>query len=89
MSIVPRWVAPLMIAGAAAVAVAVAPTAAAADEPHLVCTYSSTDNSQCETPGNSQLVATPPDVTYQEQYPYVLGAIVVPGMHGHGVGGHR
>jgi hypothetical protein len=83
MSIPSRFIASFAMASAA-VAIASAPSAAAADEPHLACTYSSTGNSQCESPGNSQLVATPSDVPYQQQIPY---AWVIPGRHSHGRGG--
>ncbi|WP_149437327.1 hypothetical protein [Mycolicibacterium sp. P1-5] len=67
-----RLAAGLLATGIAA-AVAAAPLAAAADDPHLVCTYISDGNSQCETPGNAQLTASPQDVPYPTLYPFLLG----------------
>jgi hypothetical protein len=56
---------PLLVAGATAVAIAVAPLAEAAP----TCT-SSGSASLCQTEGNAQLTATPPPVNYQAQYPF-------------------
>jgi hypothetical protein len=82
MSIILR-VAPLLAAGAAA-AIISAPAAMASDN-HLNCTYVSEGNSQCETPGNVQLSATPPVVSYPQQYPFLYGG----GLIFHHGGGHR
>jgi hypothetical protein len=84
MSITLRLVAPLLAAGAAA-AIAASPVAAASDN-HLDCTYVSQSNTQCETPGNVQLSATPPPVSYPQQYPFLFGGPVI--IH-HVPGGHR
>jgi hypothetical protein len=88
-----RRLAPFVLAGTAAVAIAAAPVAAAADDPHLQCSYQGDGNSQCESPGNAQLTATPPDVQYGPQYPYFFGGPIVlhhiGGIGGHGMGGHR
>ena len=82
--------APFLLAGAAAVAIAAAPVAAAADNPHLQCTYQGDGNSQCESPGNAQLTASPPDVQYGPQYPYFFaGPILIHHVGGHGMGDHR
>jgi hypothetical protein len=62
------FVAPLLVAGASAVAIAVAPLAAAAP----TCTSSGTA-SLCQTAGNAQVTATPPPVDYQPMYPFFGG----------------
>jgi hypothetical protein len=85
MSVKIRALAPLLTFGAAA-AVLAAPVASAADEPHLVCTYASEGNSQCETPGNAQLTASPPPVQYPSMYPFLYGNVVV--LHHNGPVGH-
>jgi hypothetical protein len=75
------YLAPLFAAGAAAVAIAVAPTAFAADaagpgchmqagEPVCPNTHATAVN---PAPGNSQLNASPGPVVYQPQYPYAEG----------------
>lgn len=56
---------PLLIAGASAVAIAVAPLAEAAP----TCTSTGLA-SVCESDGNAQISATPPPVDYQAQYPF-------------------
>lgn len=56
---------PLLIAGASAVAIAVAPLAEAAP----TCTSTGLA-SVCESDGNAQISATPPSVDYQAQYPF-------------------
>jgi hypothetical protein len=58
-------VTPLLIAGASAVAIAVAPLAEAAP----TCTSTGLA-SVCESDGNAQISATPPPVDYQAQYPF-------------------
>ena len=58
-------VAPLLVAGASAVAIAVAPLAEAAPS----CTSTGTA-SVCESEGNAQVSATPPPIDYQAQYPF-------------------
>jgi hypothetical protein len=64
-------VAPLLVAGASAVAIAVAPLAEAAP----TCTTSGLA-SLCQSDGNAQVSATPPDVDYQSQYPF-FGDVLV------------
>lgn len=68
----------LLVAGASAVAIAAAPLAEAAP----VCT-SSGAASLCQTAGNAQVVATPPPIDYQAQYPF-FGDVLI--FHH---GGHR
>ena len=65
------FIPPLLVAGASAVAIAVAPLAEAAP----TCT-SSGAASLCQTAGNAQLTATPPPVDYQAQYPF-LGDVLL------------
>jgi hypothetical protein len=62
---------PLLVAGASAVAIAVAPLAEAAPS----CTFTGTA-SICESEGNAQISATPPPIDYQEQYPF-LGDVLL------------
>jgi hypothetical protein len=73
-----NFIAPLLVAGASAVAIAVAPLAEAAP----VCT-SSGAASLCQSEGNAQVVATPPPIDYQAQYPF-FGDVLI--FHH---GGHR
>jgi hypothetical protein len=65
------FILPLLVAGASAVAIAVAPLADAA----ITCT-STGMASLCQSPGNAQLSATPPPVDYQAQYPF-LGNVLI------------
>ena len=75
-----------LLAAAIAAAIAAAPVAAAADDPHMVCTYVSDGNSQCETPGNAQLTASPQDVPYPTLYPFLLGGgLIFHNSPGHGM----
>ena len=59
---------PLLVAGASAAAIAVAPLADAA----ATCTSTGTARN-CESEGNSQVSATPPPVDNQAQYPFFGG----------------
>lgn len=74
-----------LLAGAVAMAIAAAPIAAAAGDPHLVCTAVSDGNTQCETPGNAQLTSSPPDVPYPSLYPFLLGGLIFHNDGGHGM----
>jgi hypothetical protein len=67
-------IAPLLVAGASAVAIAVAPLAEAAPT-GLVCT-SSGSASLCQTAGNAQVTATPPPIDYQAQYPFFGNVLI-------------
>ena len=58
-----RYLTPLIVAGGAAVAIAAAPMAAASP---LSCTDLGSAT-QCVSPGNSQIVATPPVVQQPPQ----------------------
>ncbi|MUL85324.1 MULTISPECIES: hypothetical protein [unclassified Mycolicibacterium] len=73
-------IAPLLAAAGAAVAIIVAPVAAAADPSSITCNSSAPDTS-CVTPGNAQINDSPPPVSYDPygDMPYLLGRY----------GGHR
>jgi hypothetical protein len=60
-----NFIPPLLVAGASAVAFAVAPLAEASP----TCTSSGTA-SLCRSAGNAQVTGTPPTVDYQAQYPF-------------------
>jgi hypothetical protein len=61
-----NYIAPLLAAGAAAVAIAAAPIAAAAPTTGQSCAPSGT-GTICQSPGNAQINDSPPPVQY---YPY-------------------
>jgi hypothetical protein len=95
MKMTRRFITPLLVAGAAAVAIAAAPTAAATtvNDPGAgapSCTYvgGQFQDNQCQTPGNAQINDTLPPVQPMPQYPYYEGDFGG-GFHG-GMGrGHR
>ena len=60
-----NFVPALLVGGASAIAIAVAPLAQAAPS----CTSTGTA-SLCESAGNAQISATPPPIDYQAQYPF-------------------
>ncbi|MHC9292143.1 hypothetical protein ACRCUN_06720 [Mycobacterium sp. LTG2003] len=92
MRISPRHLTPLLAAGVGAIAIAVAPIAAAATTP--TC-GSIGPGTECQTPGNVQINdSTPPD--FEPQYPafslFGYGGNYAHGYgagHGFGGGGHR
>jgi hypothetical protein len=89
MSITKDILAPVLLGAAAAGSIALAPIALAETTQPPTCTTLSSSSTQCQTPGNVQLTATPPYVPYQQQYPY-FGGLVILDHHGHGgFGGHR
>lgn len=57
-----------VLAAGVAIAVAAAPAAAAA--PSVPSCASTTLSTVCQSPGNAQVVSTPPVVGYQQQFPY-------------------
>jgi len=77
----------MLLAVAAAASMAAAPTALAGQ----TCTYLSADSSVCQTPGNVQVVTSPPPVQYAPQFPYFGGNLIILHQHEshHGHGGHR
>ncbi|HEX7825129.1 MAG TPA: hypothetical protein VF477_09520 [Mycobacterium sp.] len=90
MSITKDILKPALFVAAAAGSLALAPIALAetTSQPPA-CTTLSGSSTQCQTPGNVQLTATPPYVPYQQQYPY-FGGVVILDHHGNGgFGGHR
>ena len=80
MTIKRRHLAPTLLAVAAAASVVAAPSALAEQS----CTYVSANSSVCQTPGNVQIVNTPPSVDYAPQFPYFGGGLLI--FHH---GGHR
>jgi hypothetical protein len=80
MTIQRRYLPPMLLAVAAAASIASAPAAPAAQS----CTYPSANSSLCQTPGNVQIVNSPPSVDYNPQFPYFGGGLLI--FHH---GGHR
>ncbi|MFV8166678.1 hypothetical protein ACNQVK_32010 [Mycobacterium sp. 134] len=58
-----------MLLTASAAAIALAPMAQA-DPGSQTCTTSGATSTVCRSDGNAQVVATPPAVDYQAQYPF-------------------
>jgi hypothetical protein len=89
MTITKDILAPALLVAAAAGSIALAPIALAETTRQPSCTTLSNSSTQCQTPGNVQLTATPPYVPYQQQYPY-FGGVVILDHHGRGgLGGHQ
>jgi hypothetical protein len=61
------YVTPLLAAGAAAVAILAAPTAAAAPTPLQQTCIATGAGTTCQSPGNVEITNTPPAVSF---YPY-------------------
>ena len=72
-------IASALFAATAAASIAVAPAAFAAP----TCTAVSSSSTQCESPGNAQITATPPYVNYQSQYPFFGEGGLLLFHHGH------
>jgi hypothetical protein len=66
MTIQRRYLPPMLLAVAAALSITTAPTALAEQS----CTYVGANSTVCQTPGNVQIVNTPPPVQYAPQYPF-------------------
>jgi hypothetical protein len=88
MTIKMAFAAPALLAAAVAGSIAFAPSALA-ENSGPTCTTLSSSSTQCQTPGNVQLTATPPYVPYQQQYPYLGNLVILDHHGGHGRGGHR
>ena len=58
MTIKRRYLPPMLLAVAAAASIATAPSALAAQS----CTYPSANSTVCQSPGNAQIVSSPPPV---------------------------
>lgn len=91
MRINPKYLTPVLAAGAAALAITVAPIAAAAPAPapaQQSCVDSGS-GTECQSPGNVQIYASPPVVNYD---PYGYDGFLLGGFgyggHGGGHGGH-
>jgi len=80
MTIKRRYLPPMLLAAAAAASIATAPAALAEQS----CTYPSANSTVCQTPGNAQIVTSPPPAQYNTQFPYFGGGLV---LFDHG--GHR
>ena len=77
-----RYLPPMLLAVAAAASIATAPAALAEQS----CTYTGANSTLCETPGNVQIVESPPVVQYAPEFPFFGGGI----LFDHGFyGGHR
>jgi hypothetical protein len=79
-----HYVATLFAAGATTLALAAAPTANSAPT-GPACVSVGQTATQCQSPGNAEIVATPPPVNYQAQYPFFgpYGLIFHHGGHHH------
>ena len=66
MTIKRRYLAAELLAVAAAASIATAPAALAEQS----CTYPSANSTVCQSPGNAQIVSSPPPVHYAPQFPY-------------------
>ncbi|MGY4653762.1 hypothetical protein [Mycobacterium sp. URHB0021] len=80
MTIKRRFLPPMLFAVAAAASIVTAPDALAEQS----CTYTSANSTVCQTPGNVQIVNSPPPVQYAPEFPYFGGNLLV--FHH---GGHR
>jgi hypothetical protein len=80
MTIKRRYLPPMLLAVAAAASIATAPAALAEQS----CTYLGANSTVCQTPGNVQIVNSPPPVQYAPQFPYFGGNALI--FHH---GGHR
>ena len=83
MTIKRRYLPLMLLAVAAAASIATAPAALAEQS----CTYLSANSTVCQTPGNVQIVNSPPQVQYAPQFPYFGGNVLI--FHHGGHGGHR
>lgn len=64
-------VAQAVLAGASVAAITVAPTTHATAQSGPICN-STGSATQCQSPGNAQISATPPAVDYQSPFPFFL-----------------
>ena len=86
MTIKRRYLPPMLLGVVAAASIATAPAALAEQS----CTYVSANSTVCQTPGNVQIVNSPPPVQYAPQFPYYGGNLLFFHHGGHGGhGGHR
>jgi len=89
MRINPKFLTPVLAAGAAALAITAAPIAAAAPAPGQQSCIDSGSGTECQSPGNVQIYASPPVVNYD---PYGYDGFLLGGFgnggRGGGFGGH-
>jgi hypothetical protein len=83
MTIKRRYLAPTLSAAVAAASIVAAPSALAEQS----CTYLSSNSTVCQSPGNAQIVSSPPPVQYAPQYPFFGGNVLI--FHHGGHRGHR
>ena len=86
MRVKSSYLTPLLAAGAVAVAISAAPTAAAASAPLQQSCTESASGSECESPGNVQINDTPPPMSFDPYGadPFLLGGPGYGGFHGGG-----
>jgi hypothetical protein len=77
MTIKRRYLAPTLLAAAAAASIVAAPSALAAQS----CTSVSANSTVCQSPGNAQIVSSPPPVQYAPQYPFFGDNVII--LHRH------
>jgi hypothetical protein len=68
-----RYLTPTLLAVAAAASIAAAPSALAEQS----CTYPSANSTVCQSPGNAQIVSSPPPVQYAPQYPFFGNNVII------------
>jgi hypothetical protein len=73
MTIKRRHLAPTLLAVAAAASIVSAPSALA----EQACTYPSANSTVCQSPGNAQIVSSPPPVQYGPQYPFFGNNVII------------
>jgi hypothetical protein len=73
MTIKRRYLPPMLLAVTAAASIAAAPSALAEQS----CSYLSANSSICQTPGNVQIVNSPPPVRYAPQYPFFGDDVII------------
>jgi hypothetical protein len=76
MTIKRRYLTPTLLAVAAAASIAAAPSALAEQS----CNYLSANSTVCQSPGNAQVVSSPPPVQYP-QYPFFGSNVII--LHRH------
>jgi len=77
MTIKRRYLAPTLLAVAAAASIVAAPSALAEQS----CTYPSAYSTVCQSPGNAQIVSSPPPVQYAPQYPFFGNSVIILNHH--------
>jgi hypothetical protein len=73
MTIKRRHLAPTLLAVAAAASIVSAPSALAEQS----CTSLSANSTVCQSPGNAQIVSSPPPVQYAPQYPFFGNNVII------------